>query len=101
MAHFIVKIKDKYMVHSSICDAPITNGMDRDELERWCRDEYGRSGMVDFEQRMARVEEKGTSSFADSSVEDTLCCNRAGPNEEFLTLDEIYQRYCTTGEQTP
>ena len=91
MGRAIVKIKDKYFVWSSIVDAPITYGMTVAELKAWHKLEYGKS--VDVEQRLKRVEERGTSYIDCRSVEEVIRMNRAGDNETCLTADEIYEKY--------
>jgi len=68
--------------------------MNREEFEEYYRQKYGESGMKELKSRMIRVEKKGTSFFDDKSAEDTLLCNRAGPDEKKLTPDEIYKAYC-------
>lgn len=93
MGRGIVKIKDHYLEWSTIVDAPVTFGMSLAELEEHIRYEYGRSGLRDLPERLARVEQYGTS-FIGTSVEDVLRGNRAGPDEQALTADEIYQAYC-------
>jgi hypothetical protein len=94
MGRTIIKIKDYYLEYSSIVDAPITFGMTRKEFEQYYRDEYGRNGHLDFESRMRRVDKTGTSSYRELSPEDVIMCNRAGPNECELTIDEIFIAYC-------
>lgn len=91
MSRAIVKIKDKYFIWSSIVDAPITYGLTLDQLKEWHKEEYGRS--VDIEERLERVEKYGTSLQRFTNVEKLIRLNRAGDNEEQLTLDEIYEKY--------
>jgi hypothetical protein len=89
----IVKIKDKYLEFSSMVDAPVTDLMTLDEFKEYYKDEYGESGMRNLDQRLKRVEEKGTSSYIHESAEDELSYNRAGKNESILTIDQIYEFY--------
>lgn len=98
MGRFIVKIEDKYFEWSTVVDAPVTNGLTREQMEHFCRSEYGNLGMADFEERMKRVEERGHSLYRNDTVEDLVGWNRAGPNEECLTLAEIYRTYQTRKE---
>lgn len=91
MSRAIVKIKDKYFIWSSIVDAPITYGLTLDQLKVWHKEEYGRS--VNIEERLERVEKYGTSIRIPTSVEKLIRLNRAGDNEEHLSLDEIYKKY--------
>ena len=94
MARIIVKLRDYYFEYSSVVDAPVTWGMNREAFETYYREEYGRSSLEDFQERMKRVEQNGTSSMSESSVEEVLSCNCAGPNGSNLTVDEIYKFYC-------
>lgn len=94
MGRAIIKLHDYYFEYSTIPDAPVTFGMKREEFEEYYRQEYGNAGMKGLKPRMDRVDDKGTSFIDDKSAEDTLSCNRAGPNEEELTADEIYKAYC-------
>jgi hypothetical protein len=77
MGQAIVALEGFYLVWSSIVDAPITLGMTLEELQAWTRDEYGQRGLDGFDQRMARVDAKGTSSFDSESADDVMWLNRA------------------------
>jgi len=93
MGKFIIKIKDLYFDWSTVVDAPITYGMTREELEAYHLAEYGRAAHErDFDNRMRRVMEKGTSAMS-STLNQVLICNRAGDNEAELTAEEIYEVY--------
>ena len=93
MGHFIIKIKDRYFDWSTIVDAPITNSMTRKEFEAYHREEYGRRyHRENFQIRMKRVEETGTSVIG-QDLEQVLMLNRAGELEDELTAEEIYEHY--------
>ncbi len=98
MGRAIIKLndgeRDFYLEYSSIVDAPVTYGMSREEFEAYYRAENGNRGMEDLVRRMERVDKKGTSAFNDDSVDDTLFCNRAGPNETSATKAQIIEWYC-------
>lgn len=94
MGRAIIKIKDYYLIWSSVVDAPVSFGMNRVELEKWLKEEYGRAGLSDWLRMIPRVDEIGTSFYERDSVEDTIDGNRAGPMGACLTLDEIYTAYC-------
>jgi hypothetical protein len=95
MGQFIVKLGGKYLVWSTIVDAPITYGMDEAELQEWVKDEYGQQGLRDLPARMERVEQKGTSALTIESAERTVWFNRAGPGESQLTVEQIIEQYVT------
>lgn len=96
MGRFLIRLDGdegpRYLEWSTIVDAPVTFGMTREELATHYRDEYGRAGSRDFEERMRRVDEKGTSAY-DYTVADHISGNRAGPDETELTAEELYQAY--------
>ena len=94
MGQFIVKLKEHYLIWSTIADAPLTYGMTRDELTEWTRDEYGKKGLEELPARLARVDAKGTSAHREESAVSTIWLNRAGPNESCLTIEGIYRHYC-------
>lgn len=98
MSDYIIKLETKngprYLIWSTFVDAPITDGMTKEEFERWYLGEHGRHGMEVLPERMRRVTEKGTSSWLHHSVEDLIACNRAGLKEKRLTLEEIIGMYC-------
>jgi hypothetical protein len=93
MGRIIVKIKDKYLEWSTICDAPTTKGMTLEQLHNYIKDQYGRIGLEELPARLERVEATGTSAYGED-LAGTISFNRAGPNEEQLTEDEIYHAYC-------
>ena len=87
MPSYIVKIEGAYLTFSSVSDAFIRWPMTRAELKHWHDEEFGRSGR--FDERMERVDQKGTSAIGDDSWEDTVCCNRAGLFETHLEAEQI------------
>ena len=48
----IVEGKEMYLVWSSIVDAPITYGCTMKQLKKFWKEEYGRTGLQELEQRM-------------------------------------------------
>lgn len=94
MGRAIIKIKDYYLIWSSVVDAPVSFGMNRADLEAWLKEEYGRAGFPGWLQLIPVADERGTSFYERDSVEDTIDGNRAGPMGACLTLDEIYTAYC-------
>lgn len=108
MPRFICKLsegdKTWYLEWSTIIDAPLTHGMPLDEFREYYCGEYSEEGMRGLDERMARVEAKGTSSHDYSSAEELMRGNRAGPKEESLTMAEIIEEYCKKkhpAEETP
>ncbi len=94
MPRYIVKLEDRYFEWSTVVDAPVTYPMTLEQFEAYYREEYGRVGMEQLPERLERVERQGTSARGyetpgRSCVEGLLACNRAGPRETCLTLDEL------------
>jgi hypothetical protein len=89
MGSYILRLEDKYLIWASVVDAPTTKAMTREELEKYYREEYGNSSMHEFELRMARVDQKGTSAYDDACAMNTMGCNRAGPGEATLSYQQI------------
>ena len=93
MAHFIIKLKQYYYIWSSVVDAPITDSLDLEQLTNWIKQQEGEEGLRKLPERLKRVEEKGTSAFNYSSVEELISYNRAGENETHLSMDELIKEY--------
>jgi len=94
MPKFIVKLDEFYLEWSTIVDAPVSLGMPLSEFKAWYRGKYGSDGMNDLPGRLARVEKTGTSSHGGPPVDDLISGNRAGPDEDELTRDELIAAYC-------
>ena len=97
MGSFILKTPHPvrpYLEWSTIMDAPITRGMSEEELRDHVKEEYGNEGLSRLPQRMARVREKGVSSYEDESPTEAISLNRAGEKETRLTMDQIVDYYC-------
>jgi hypothetical protein len=100
MGRTIVKLADeKYVEWSSIVDAPVTYIMTREEMKTYLDEEYGRSSIANNEERLRRTDERGTSSFCRETMEEVISCNRAGPHEEHIELEEIIKQYTDKGEE--
>lgn len=98
MGRPIVKLVDAsgkpwYLEWSTVVDAPVTNGMSLEDLHQHIQNEYGRQGILELPARLARVEATGTSSIG-GTLDGLISCNRAGPNETELSLEELIAEYC-------
>jgi|SRR5208337_1703752 len=100
MPAYICKVeaagRDYYFEFSTVVDAPVTFGMTRREFEEYYCKEYGNYALEsgEFQDRMKRVEAKGTSSHMHASAEEVLSVNRAGKNETRLTVAQLIDAYC-------
>lgn len=98
MPRYIVKLpcdgEDFFLEWSSIVDAPVTYGMTLEEFETYYKEMYGQQGMQNLPERMARVNESGTSdAISRDPVKEWLEYNRAGEDESQLTFEEIIDEY--------
>ncbi len=93
MPSYIIKLEDKYVVWSTIVDAPISRGMSKEKLSQYIEFHYGEGGLTDLPERLKRVEEKGVSSMLHANVDELIEYNRAGPNETCLTKEQIIENF--------
>ena len=95
MARFIVRLDgDKgpcYFEWSTISDAPASYGMTLAVFRGYYRQMYGAYGITTLDERLFRVEQKGTSASGDIDAHDTIRGNRAGPDESELTAEQLYE----------
>lgn len=104
MPNCLIKLVDDqkrewYMEWSTISAAPRSYGMSLDELHDYIREEYGREGLRELPERLARIKKTGTSFVNDEYTVDLLIhSNRAGRNpgerEHSLTKAQIIERFC-------
>jgi hypothetical protein len=93
MGRCLIKIKDLYFEWSTVVDAPVTYGMTLDELRARVKEERGNEGLRELPERLERVEEYGSSFQIKTTLEELISTNRAGNNEEKISLNDIYKRY--------
>lgn len=94
MARIICHHNGKYNIYSSIADGFLyERGLTKDELEQAIQEELGRRGLDDLPRRLERAHQTGHSSMEGGSLEEFLHCNRAGDNEEHLSVDECIRRF--------
>jgi hypothetical protein len=48
MPSYIIKLEDKYVVWSTIVDAPISRGMSKEKLSQYIEFHYGEGGLTDL-----------------------------------------------------
>ena len=95
MGHTVYKVKnkhneDKYLVWSSVVDAPVTYGLSKGDLLRHFLEEYGRANFDDWVRRVDN---------AKPLTEDDIICNHAGKNEARINLAGIQRRYVDLGDE--
>lgn len=73
----------RYLIWSTVVDAPITFGMTKAELVDYWDDEYGRSGVLSLEHWLSNPR----------TLEDEAAFNRAGKDETTLTIEQLVEFY--------
>jgi hypothetical protein len=92
MAVFVVRLgSEQFVMWSNTVDAPVSPVMGRDDLVRELQSKY-EFAEQEATQTLERAEADGTSS-GDTTLEEALDVNRAGPGEQRLTLEEIIEQY--------
>lgn len=89
MSKLIIEHKGYYLIWSSVVDAPVAVCDSEDELLAYWKEEYGSQGL-----RLIMNEKKVHGHIHTRSLEYVSVANRAGPNEQTLTDEEIYRAYC-------
>jgi hypothetical protein len=92
--------REWFVEWSTVVDAPITYGLTEAELRDYIREEYGRQGSADLDERIVRCRGTGTS-FRGETGPTVILGNRAGHNEALLSEDEIVEWYCVRREEPP
>lgn len=101
MADLIAKLAtDCYVIWSTTVDAPISSTMTLEELKEHISEEHGREGVRRLPDRLARADATGTSSIHGCTLGALVACNRAGPREKKLTLQQIIKRYAPPKRST-
>ena len=86
----------RYNIYGSICDRFYwTKSISLDQLKSYIKDEHGNEGIRGLDDRLERAYEYGTSSHYAQSIKDVLVCNRAGPEEKHLSLQECIDQFLT------
>lgn len=98
MPKHIIKITDNqqdyYLDWSTVTDSPTTYGMSLVKFKQYFLDRYGKDKTDLLEKLLRNVEQHGTS-VPNTSLQELVGYNRAGPNERSLSLAEIIKQYCT------
>jgi hypothetical protein len=91
MSRYIIKHampdgEERYLVWSTIVDAPVTFGVTLEELRSYWQDEYGRLSLADFDRRF-------TCGGDPETLEYVQPTNRAGVGETRLSIEQIVDYY--------
>lgn len=83
-------------MYSTISDgACFEHAITLEQLKYYIQTQSGDSGLGKLPERLERAHAKGTSAHDDDSLAETLCCNRAGPNESEMTVNDVIEKYLT------
>ena len=84
----------KFNFYNTISDGfRFEGGLTQGQVISLVRKEQGTDGLDKLPDRIRRAVEKGTSSHLEASLEQLVCCNRAGDNEAHLDLQQILDRF--------
>lgn len=93
MTQIICHHKGRYNFYSTISDGfRYVSSLSLEQLTQLIEDEQGQSGIEKLPERLRRAHQKGSSAL-NSSLEELIEANRAGDNEEYLSLDECIRRF--------
>ena len=92
MGKCIINLDGKFMLWSSVTDAPESPLLPEPLFKNFWHAEYGRSGWLDYEDRMDIAKKSGCSAHG-YTVNQVISNNRAGEKEKKLTKKEIIEAY--------
>jgi len=87
--------KRYFLLWSTVVDAPVSDGMELDQFKNYMKALYGTEGWPDLDKSIERAIENGNSFHTpyDKTFEDFIKGNRAGQDEEELTLKQLIKFY--------
>ena len=95
MANIICHHNGKYNFYTTIADGfCYVSALTLEQVYEVVKEQSGQSGIDLLPRRLDRAHKNGHSSMlGEESLEEFLYCNRAGENEEHLTVDECIRRF--------
>lgn len=95
MGRYILHKDGAYNIYSTVVDAPLFDEpVTIGELREYIRGEYGDQGIRELAVRLERAHLTGCSGHGET-LESCLVCNRAGPREKEMTLDDFVRLFLT------
>lgn len=95
MSQIICHHNGRYNIYSTISDGFYwVSSISIDQLKDFIEDQHG--GIEELENRLARANRNGHSAMSGETLDEFLCCNRAGEKEAFLTTDECIERFLSS-----
>lgn len=98
MGKCVIMLEGKFMQWSSVTDAPESPLLSEDLFTQYWKDEYGRSGVIDFPRVMETTKQRGCS-YGGMTVNEVISNNRAGEKEKKLTKAQIIKAYDCSPEE--
>lgn len=96
MGQLILHKDGAYNLYTTVADgACYESALTLEQLEQVIRFDLGEQGMRELPARLERAHKTGCSSMHGETLEDCICCNRAGENESELSFDEFVAKYLT------
>lgn len=94
MANVLCHYHGKYNFYTTVADGfCYVSSLTLEQVEQVVRDEYGQQGIDQLPDRLDRAHKNGHSALEGGTLEEFLCCNRAGENEEHLSFDECVTQF--------
>lgn len=101
MGRLIIKIEDPvdrkeyYLEWSTIIEMPITWGVTLPDFCEYYRWQYGRQGMKELPERLARVEQTGLSSdYPDADMDAMFECSAINQENGIKSREDLLNRFC-------
>lgn len=96
MSNYILHKDGAYQLYSTVSDGPVfEQAITQEQLRAYLRAQWGQVAIDELPERLERAHVKGTSSHIDDSLADCIWCNRAGPYETEMSLDDFIAQYLT------
>jgi hypothetical protein len=96
MPRLILHNAGAYQIYTTVSDGPCyEQALTLEELTQILRFEGGQAAVDALPERLERAHKTGCSSIRGETLEECIACNRAGPNEENVPVDEFIRRWVT------
>ena len=89
MPRYIVHHEGMFFEWSTVVDAPTTMAMGEDQFRDHYRRKYGEVMMPGLDARLDRARANGTSALPNESARQLIAGNRAGPDEEEISFEDV------------
>jgi len=94
MSNIICHHNGRYNFYTTIADGfCYVSSLSVKQVQEVIKEKYGQDRLNKLPDRLERAHKNGHSGISDETLQEILCCNRAGDNEEHLTYDECIRRY--------